>query len=94
MVLAAETATPGLMINAWWIVVSVLNFAIGIAVIAGIVLLVRWLLVTRPRAAREKAELRQRVARLEAALFADPAGGVGHDAGPDDAAPPSASSEA
>jgi hypothetical protein len=68
--LAVEGATSGFTINGWWIAVSLLNFAIGIALIVGVVLLVRWLVVSRPRQAREQAELRERLARLEAAQLA------------------------
>jgi hypothetical protein len=77
MVLAVEGATSGLTDNLWWAVVALVNVAIGIGLVAAVVLLVRWLLVSRPRRARELAELTERVARLEAAQMADPGPGGG-----------------
>ena len=53
-------------VNAFWVVVSALNFVLFVAIVYGVVRFVRWLIVGRQREAAEQAELRERVAAVEA----------------------------
>jgi hypothetical protein len=56
---------PTFGINAFWVVVSGLNFVLFVAVVYGVVRFGRWLMVGRTREKAEVAELRERVANLE-----------------------------
>ena len=53
--------------DAFWIVVSALNFVLLVAVVYGVIRLARWFTVGRRHAAADMADLRERVAQIEAA---------------------------
>jgi uncharacterized protein HemY len=52
-------------VNWFWIIVSVLNFVVFVAIVCAVVLFLRWLIVGRRRELEEIAQLRARVEQLE-----------------------------
>ena len=58
---------PTFSIDVFFVVLSMLNFVVFIAVLYAVVRFARWLLVGRRRELADAADLRERVSRLEAA---------------------------
>jgi hypothetical protein len=57
---------PLFSINAFMVALAALNFVLFVAIVYGLARFARWLLLGRKREKAELADLRDRVARLEA----------------------------